>query len=457
MGLLQMLVKLGLDATGYEAGLKRSRSAAKEFGSELAGELGSKIAGVFSLAALEEGMRKTVEFGSKIQDLSTRTGISTDDLQIFDFAAQKAGTTLESVTGAVEKLGISMAKAKAAGPESDIFKALQRQGLSAEQIATLDAAEAFRVLGDHIKNVSEITGALQADMKETMGKGALEVLAVLREDVRATGDELRNMGGIIPPETIAQLDQFDDDLKAAWVQIRSFFADIFNMAASVVHGFVTMSAAIINAVNELVHLRNPVSGFMDVIQSESDKAAAEAEKREADRKKKKLHPELDDEAQKRREKKAQEDAQRDEERGLRESERIMERVEKKKRERDMEGMTDAEKLKRINAEMDEAWKQSIEGNSALERAKAQERFEDLDEERRKTEKHMETQQKKASTDLTLRAQSDSLISIGNILGVDPNRPVVDKLDTIHLVLQKIESNTSGSPGQVGSNQTYPSS
>lgn len=450
MGLLQMLVRLGLDATGYEVGMKRARSSAHEFGSELAGELGSKIAGAFSLAALEEGMRRTVEFGSKIQDLSTRTGISTDDLQIFDFAAQKAGTTLDSVSIAVEKLAISMAKAKAGNEDSRA--ALQRLGIQPEQLGVLEAAEAFKLVGDRIKNVSEITGDLQADMKETMGKGALEVLAVLRDDVRATGEELRSMGGVISPEQIAQLDEFDDNLKVVWVNVRSFFADIFTMVSAVVTGFINLTAATIEFGNAVLHLRNPFTAFQDVFTAAYEKESREWAAKEERKKKGKRPLELDDKEQQEREKKAQAEADRDEQRDIREAARIRENVAKKLRENRLEELTDAEKLKQLNTEMDEAWKASIESRSDLERAKADERFQELDSERRKIEKHQKGEMDK---EFVSRLHNDSFVSIGNIIGTDPNRPVVDKLEVLHGDLREIVTKINGGSTLGGS--TYPTS
>src|SRR5947208_3132451 len=109
MGLMQLMVQLGLNATAYETGLKRADSAAKKFGNELSHELGGKIASVFSFVAIEESIRETIEWGDKLKNLSIRTGIPIEELQKLEYAANLTGASIDSVVKAVEKFGKSQA------------------------------------------------------------------------------------------------------------------------------------------------------------------------------------------------------------------------------------------------------------------------------------------------------------------------------------------------------------
>src|SRR5439155_19456682 len=116
MGLMQLMVQLGLNATAYETGLKRADSAAKKFGNELSHELSGKIASAFSFVAIEEGIRKTVEWGDKLKNISIRTGIPVEELQKLEYAANITKTTIDALLKPVKKLAKNQATATKEGP-----------------------------------------------------------------------------------------------------------------------------------------------------------------------------------------------------------------------------------------------------------------------------------------------------------------------------------------------------
>lgn len=451
MSLMQVLVKLGLDAVGYEMGLKQARGMGREFARELSDVVGSKISSIFSFAMMEEGIRRTVEFGSKIQDLSTRTGISTDDLQVFDYAAGKAGTSLESVVKSVEKLGISLNKARVAGPGSEIFQALTRQGIKPEDInsGTLNAAEAFKQVGDQIKDVDTITGQLQDDLKLTMGKTALEVLGIFREDIRKTEEELRKLG-IIDPKTIAQLDEFDDSIKRVWVSIRAFMADVFGGIADIFHLGIGYLAGLTAAFQEFFKTGSlkKASDWGTEVFRNTMKQYADAENAAMEKKTKKPYQleETDDKKK----------AAAAEKKEIEDVAKIYARIEDEKRRSAMQSMTDAQKLKQLDDDILAAQFRAADAKTEKDYADGQLRIAELERERAAVEKHMKEAEGKGQKgrDLVLRAGSNSLVNIGNFLGVNPDRGVVDKLDVIHLDLRQVVENTK-SNGAAG--VTFPAS
>ena len=107
MAIFSLLAKLGLDGTAFETGLKRSQSMAKGIGREISGSL----AGMFAVDKIAEFGMKAIETAGKLNDLSTRLGVSVEFLQEMQYAAEQSGASLEDVAGAVEKISIARMKA----------------------------------------------------------------------------------------------------------------------------------------------------------------------------------------------------------------------------------------------------------------------------------------------------------------------------------------------------------
>src|SRR5436190_21927059 len=216
MGLMQLLVRLGLDATSYESGLKRAQSSARSFGSTLSSEVGGKIASVFGAAAIAEGIRHTIEYGGQIQDLANRLGISTTAVQQWDYALKQNGSSIEAASKFFEKLVVSRAKAlEGNGDALNAFRQLgispgQLKGQRVEGIAAA-IAEAFKT-GD--------PQALIAPLREVGGKSAGELVSAFRDGL---SDALKE-APLISPEDVASLDRAGDALGKLKAEAMSSFA-----------------------------------------------------------------------------------------------------------------------------------------------------------------------------------------------------------------------------------------
>jgi hypothetical protein len=219
------MASLGLNATGFETGLKRAESQVHHFGSEISSEIKGKLAAAFGGAAIEEAFRRTIEYAHKLKDLNLRTGLSTDELQTWDFAAQRAGTTIESMVGAMEKLGV--AQAKALGPNgAETFQMLQRLGLSGDQIRNLDD------LGTNLKVVFETIrsapagGQVLKDMREALGRSATELMPLIREGLDEASERLDHLNGRLRPDQIDRMAESAIRFKEIWFSIRPVIGDV---------------------------------------------------------------------------------------------------------------------------------------------------------------------------------------------------------------------------------------
>lgn len=125
--------KLGnsLGALGRAAGVPaladsfgRARDAAGNLGDK-AFSLGAKLAGLAAAGALgfTAIIRSAEEAGSRLNDMSTRTGLSVQAFAELEYAAKKAGVGGEQFAGGMEKFNKGLSEARrGAGPLAELLK-----------------------------------------------------------------------------------------------------------------------------------------------------------------------------------------------------------------------------------------------------------------------------------------------------------------------------------------------
>ena len=120
----ELWVKLGIDTAGFDASVTHAQTKLGQIGETLQ-KLAVPVAafGTASYLAIEKfgGMAQS------LKDLSYQTGISTADLQHLQYAAMISGTEFSSVSGALNKLTISMAEAR--DPASKAYAAFMGLGV----------------------------------------------------------------------------------------------------------------------------------------------------------------------------------------------------------------------------------------------------------------------------------------------------------------------------------------
>lgn len=221
--LKSIIARVGLDGTEFDHGARQIEHRAEKMGENVVEGFKEKLAEGFAVYLGLEGARNTMEFAHQMEILSTRTGISTDDLQKFDFAAKRSGTSIDSVVTAVEKLGIAQAKAI---NDPKIYEALTRLGLSPDQIHNLEgASENFQVIGERIKTAS-VNGQVLKDMTEAFGRSSRELIPMFKNGLGEAGDELKRINGLIPEDKIKRMAEASERMEEAWISIRSILGDI---------------------------------------------------------------------------------------------------------------------------------------------------------------------------------------------------------------------------------------
>lgn len=228
---------------GFEQGMdKAARTASKRskdiekalragFSGALAGFTSfttALIGGLFSAQQAFDAFMRAIDNADRLDELSNRLGVSTEQLSAWGYAAKLSGSDLESLTGSIQKFS----KTVAAAADSD---SRQGQLFGALGISVRDAQGNLRDIDDLLPQVADKFKALKNDTteaalaQELFGRSGAELLEFLNrgsDGLREFGEEAKGLGGIIDGETAASAAKFNDELDKLRVVVNSLFTQL---------------------------------------------------------------------------------------------------------------------------------------------------------------------------------------------------------------------------------------
>lgn len=228
---------------GFEQGMDRAaRTASKKskdiekalragFSGALAGVTSfttALIGGLFSAQQAFDAFMRAIDNADRLDELSNRLGISTEQLSAWGYAAKLSGSDLESLTGSIQKF----AKTVASAADSD---SRQAQLFGALGISIKDAQGNLRDIEDLLPEVADRFKSLKNDTteaalaQELFGRSGAELLEFLNKGssgLKQMGDEARSLGAVIDGETAASAAKFNDELDKLRVVVNSLFTQL---------------------------------------------------------------------------------------------------------------------------------------------------------------------------------------------------------------------------------------
>ena len=215
--LAKLLISVGADIAGFETDMNRlSRNQKKRADAMVrdAKKFGIAFGAAFAAAAGAMGViiKKTVDVADKMRDLSQATGISTEALSGYAYAAEQSGSSLEDFTNGVRKMQKSILDASN-GMETQ-SEAFHRLGLSASDLINLSPEKAFELIADRLSQVENAT-VKAATAQEIFGRGASKLLPLMNEGaagIAAMHQEAAKFGRIIGTDFANNADVFNDNI-----------------------------------------------------------------------------------------------------------------------------------------------------------------------------------------------------------------------------------------------------
>lgn len=182
-------------------------------------QLGSKIL---------DTTKQLTDHADEIGDLSKKYGITTDQVQEFDYAARIAGTDLESVGGSFSKMTKTMASAqKGTGDQAKAFKELgvsitdANGNLRDQQDVWFDVIDALSKVGNETEAdvlASQLFGKSYADMKPIIDQGA--------DGMQNLMQKAKDLNLVMGEDSVQKLGDFHDTMETLTQQSQMVLAPV---------------------------------------------------------------------------------------------------------------------------------------------------------------------------------------------------------------------------------------
>lgn len=182
---------VSLDGSGFEKGIQAMEHSVKHL-----------VAGAFGLAAIEQALHHTIEYGDHMVDMARRTGVGIQALQELGYAAKQNGADLEELVGFIEKLNSSRI-------DPNKWGSFSKLGIGASDLSGLKAEDLLMKISANIQNRSsqEVVGPL----RDIGGKGAGAMIATIKDDLPEVIEQAHKLGLIMKNEDAVMLKFLTDE------------------------------------------------------------------------------------------------------------------------------------------------------------------------------------------------------------------------------------------------------
>lgn len=220
---------------------KTTEATLKDF-SENATSLGSMtfapLAGVMASlgATIANSLSSFVEYGAGVGDLAAKIGVSAQDLQRFQYAAQMSGSSAEEISSAIEILGKNLGQVSA-GKNKAIPEMFKQMGVSLYN-ANGELKTATELLPE-IANCmrSQSTATQKSYIATTLfgkaGQGLIQMLEGGSEGLNELTAEAENFGIVLSDDVLTVAGDYDDSLNRMQYSLRGVQYSIANQVLPV--------------------------------------------------------------------------------------------------------------------------------------------------------------------------------------------------------------------------------
>jgi phage-related minor tail protein len=219
--------------TNLTKNLKDAGKSMQDFGSKVEGA-GKKLAPISAvaggaLAGIVGLGVKAAQSADDINTLAKQTGLSTDEIQKFQYAAELIDVPLETLTGSMAKLTKNMGNAKdGTGAASDAFKTL---GVSIKDDVTGELRNNQEVFDEIITKLGEIENVTERDSlaMQIFGKSAQDLNPLIlggADALTKLGIEAEEAGLILSTDALNSANEFNDAMDTLKAKTAGRFAAV---------------------------------------------------------------------------------------------------------------------------------------------------------------------------------------------------------------------------------------
>ena len=219
--LQNLVVRISGNTASLNKAIDKAQSRMQRFRSSVKGAFGALrrlavgaavLGGAAILGFAVAAVKNFIEVGDEIQKMAERTGLSTEALSELRFAAEKAGTDLDTVEKAVKRMATTLYDAELGlSTSTDALAAL---GIGLEELQGLDPEAQFIKLLNAIAAIEDPTlrAALAQRIFGRAGTALLPLLADGTAGFEALRQEARDLGVVLSQDAADSAADFNDAL-----------------------------------------------------------------------------------------------------------------------------------------------------------------------------------------------------------------------------------------------------
>jgi len=210
-------VELAIKDSKLVKGLRGAEQRLKAWGASIAG-VGARLAGLgtAALTAFFGAAKVFADMGSDLLDMSQRTGVSVEALSELGFAADQSGADMQTLEGGLRRM--QQLIADAAGGSASARQALERLGISVDDLSRLSPDQQFKLIADRLSEINNPTmrAAAAMDIFGRAGTRLLPMLANGAAGIEAMQQQARDLGLTWSTEDAQAGEAFGDTLDRLW-------------------------------------------------------------------------------------------------------------------------------------------------------------------------------------------------------------------------------------------------
>ena len=176
---------------------------------------GGGIAGAAVVAGLSSITKQVIDTGDALSKMSVKTGVAVEDLSKLEYAANLSGVSFEQLEKGLVTLGQQIGSAGAGNAEAaKKFESLR--------VSVRDSGDKLRPTIEVFYDIADAIAALPEGAAQTnaaidifgakVGRDMVVALAGGSEAIKAMGQELTDLGGVMSTELAKASERFNDNL-----------------------------------------------------------------------------------------------------------------------------------------------------------------------------------------------------------------------------------------------------
>lgn len=206
------------------------------------------VAGAGVVAALSAVGIKSVKASDELNTLAKQSGLTTEEIQKFEYASDLVDVSTDSIISALKKMRKNMNSTS-----TDVKDAWSSIGVSIKN-ADGSFRDSTTVFYEVLEALSKIENETQRDIiaMSLFGKNADELAGIIDdggEALKDLGDEAKDLGLILDQTTLDSLNEMNDTLDKLKAQFKAAFA---NVGAKVAQVLAPLLEKVANALNKVL-------------------------------------------------------------------------------------------------------------------------------------------------------------------------------------------------------------